>query len=286
MICPKCGMEFKDGMETCTDCGTKLVQDLSGVSEEKIALLSLPFAYAERLKDYLKYSHIDAELQSNEEIEGEGILYVNVSDKEQASKHVAIFLSQEPVTEEVDDTVEDPDDMDSLTYSADAEGYKSAKARYEEARSTAFTFTGASILILLVVLDRFTTHLLPQGSILTYIVFLGIAIGLIFGAVKYFSSLKNLAEEACAEGSREGTVRSFMSTHFFRSTLDDLVAEQFGWCQMEEHVLNREYYLNGILKDQFPDMDRKFLEYEVDQFLSEMYDQPLEETGDSKESEE
>lgn len=33
--CPKCGFEYKPGIETCPDCGEKLIAELKSVNEEE-----------------------------------------------------------------------------------------------------------------------------------------------------------------------------------------------------------------------------------------------------------
>ena len=273
MICPKCGMEFKDGIVSCTDCGTALVHDLQNAQAEMIPMISLPAAYATRLCAYLVYSDITAEAVVNEENTDEKIIMVSASQKTLASKHAGVFLTQEPLDEELSEVNEEDEPEDALSflanYAPSGHQYKTARTRYDEAVSTAFTFGGCAIILILLVLDYFITNFLPKGSLMTTIIFAGIAIAMIFGSIKYFSISKDLKKEAEEEGYQQVSIRSWLEKNPIQKIMMDAMMEQMG-SQFEETLIEREYFLLGVLKEQFPDINQGLLEYEAERYLDEL----------------
>lgn len=289
MICPNCGMEFKDGVLICTDCGTTLVHDLTEVQNEKVPLISLPSAYASRLCEYLVYSGIAAEAVVNEENNEEKILMVSTSQKELASKHTAVFLSQEPVEEALPEISEEEDEEDEaelsflVHHASSGRTYKTAKTKYDEAVSTAFTFGGCSIVLILVVFDQLITNFLPKGSFIAILVLAGMAIAMAFGSIKYFSISKDLKKEAEDEGYQQVSIRTWLENTPIQKLMRDALAERMD-SHFEEILIEREYFLLGVLKEQFPEIDQALLEYEAERYLDELEEDPESEPADTEES--
>lgn len=79
MWCPKCKMEYREGITVCADCGTELVEgtaddfytaDVCALKEEKIA---------DRFLEYLEYSGLEGAKKEEKE---EGIFAVTVPERE------------------------------------------------------------------------------------------------------------------------------------------------------------------------------------------------------------
>jgi len=71
-FCPNCGYEYKDSVQTCPDCGTKLVDklpDFNPSDEEDVhwvALHALPnLIYAEMVKEVLEEKKIPYYIKSD-----------------------------------------------------------------------------------------------------------------------------------------------------------------------------------------------------------------------------
>ncbi len=273
MICPKCGMEFKDGIVNCTDCGTALVEDLKKTKEELVPLLSLPSDYARRMGAYFSYSNIEVQIVPNQDVEAEHILMVKPSQKELAAKHASVFLSQEPITQEEEGI--EKDDSDHFFYAggtsdSSVHSQKTAQERYNEAMSTAFTFGGCAAALVLILLDQFVFHyFLPSGSLITNIIFIGITGAMVFGCLKYFSISKKLQKEAAEESKLQVNIRTWLKDKMIGQEINSLMAERLG-SQFEELLIEREQYLIGILRNQFPDANIALLESEAEKFLSEL----------------
>ncbi len=272
MICPKCGMEFKDGIEICTDCGTKLVEDLKEAASEMTPLLSLPAEYVERMCAYLTYSEITAKTVPNEDVDGEKVLLVSSSQKELAAKHASVFLSQEPLTDYIEENV-DEEDPHTPIYSGSAPEapiqQKTASERYDEAVSTATTFGACAIVLAVAIFDQFVTHFLPKGSIMTSIILIGITLAMAFGSLKYFSNAKKLQKKALEEENVQVDIRTWLRSSTISNTVHDLMTEQLG-SQLEELLIEREQLVLGALREQFPDANLALLESEAERFLNEL----------------
>lgn len=271
MICPKCGMEFKDGIVNCIDCGTVLVQDLKETKAEMVPLLSLPSDYADRLRAYFIYSDIEVQAISNKDAKDEKILMVKASQRELATKHASVFLSQEPVTKNVEKELDNTEPEDFFFVGSDAEPApsKTAHERYNEAMSTASTFGGCAIILALLIFDQFVTHFLPSGSIMTNIIFIGITAAMLFGCAKYFSIAKKMQQEVAEEGEQQVNIRTWLQDKAAEDVMPTLLMEQFG-SQFEGLLIERERYLLGILRHQFPDANLALLEAEAEKFLDEL----------------
>lgn len=272
MICPKCGMEFKEGVLQCTDCGIDLVESMESYEEDKVYLASFPSEYAERINDFLIYSKIVTELAPSDK-EGYTDLYVAEPQMKEAAKLASVFISQEPVPRPEGELTEEEEAQEQF-YSPSGRQYKRAQVRYDEAVSTGYTFIGFGIVLLLVIGDHFITKLLPEGSLLMYIVFAGMAVGLLYGAFKYLTSLPTLKEAIGVEEKDEATVIAWLEQSFRTIVdLDDKVIEVFGETSMEEMELNRSSYLNAALTETFPEMKKEFLEFESELYLNRLMEE-------------
>ena len=268
MICPKCGMEFKEGVLKCTDCGTDLVERLEDAVEEMTDLINVPSDYAPRLNDFLEYSGMTTQLTEAEE-EGHTLIRVKESQKAEAVKLAAVFLTEEPP--EPSDDEEEEDEAERILYAPSGMHYKTAQTRYEEAKSTGITFAIFSGAIVLDLLDHAFTHILPAGNLLMNIVLFCIAVGLAYGAFKYLTSLKTLEAAISTEAENEAAVQTWLKEQFPDMTaLDAKTLEQFGQTSMEEQELNRMQYLNHAIHEQFPELEQVFLEYEAENYFNQL----------------
>ena len=253
MICPKCGMEFKEGVLVCSDCGTDLVERLEDAVEEMTDLIHVPSDYATRLNDFLEYSRITTQLTQAEE-EGHTLIRVKESQKAEAVKLASVFLTEEPP--EPSDDEEEEDEAERILYAPSGIHYKTAQTRYEEAKSTGITFAIFSVALLLDVLDNAFTHFLPAGNLLMNIV---------------FTSLKTLEAAISTEADNKAVVETWLNELFpDLAALDAKTLEQFGEISMEEQELNRMQYLNHAIHEQFPELDPVFLEYEAENYFNQL----------------
>ena len=267
MICPKCGMEFKEGVLVCSDCGTDLVERLEDASEELTDLITAPTDYAARLNDFLEYSGMTTELTQAEE-EGHTLIRVNASQKAEAVKLASVFLTEEPPEPSEE---EEEDEAERILYAPSGIHYKTAQTRYEEAKSTGITFAIFSVALLLDVLDNAFTHFLPAGNLLMNIVFICMAAGLAYGAFKYLTSLKTLEAAISTEADNKAVVETWLNELFpDLAALDAKTLEQFGEISMEEQELNRMQYLNHAIHEHFPELDPVFLEYEAENYFNQL----------------
>lgn len=94
--CPKCKYEFKEGISVCTDCGSKLVDDLSLVSEVNIVsnIENIDPQYLQKLASEfeLKMDEEDySDIPNPEHINKSGV-YVNNAEKAEENRASAYAL--------------------------------------------------------------------------------------------------------------------------------------------------------------------------------------------------
>lgn len=95
--CPICKEEYKEGIETCPECNTKLVASLEEAEKSDFVDL-IAFAdeaLARKFTEYLIYSDIEAKLKESKENKGEYNISVNKKDMAKAKKHFNAFYSVE-----------------------------------------------------------------------------------------------------------------------------------------------------------------------------------------------
>lgn len=281
MICPKCGMEFVDGITQCSDCKIPLVAP-SELKKEMISLIELPKSYGQRLADFLIYSKLHAQI---EETDAEDLCMILVpeDEKKQAQKLAAVFLQEEPLEElsSGDDPEESsPEDFEKQSQSMASltkGSYTLASNRYEDAKGTFWMLFGAAIILTGICLRNTIAHFsqlihLTYDSYLTYIVFWIISILLIWGAYKYYRIMKELKERIQTEDSWHQQIIAWLNSSFTADSIDQTIREHYGNVQEEIFVLNRYDYLKREAVTSFPDIDPGFLDLEIEAFYETTFE--------------
>ena len=91
-ICPKCKLEYEDGITLCTDCNCPLTDKLPDFE------LSVPIyydkneEYISKLTEYLKYSKINAVAQHYDEEKESFCIYTDATHEQSVKRLLNIYF--------------------------------------------------------------------------------------------------------------------------------------------------------------------------------------------------
>ena len=99
--CPKCNMEYREGIKECADCGSELVDDttVNQTSESEVVRLDTE-ENAQKLIEFLRYSKIEQVSYSYDEKDQAYVVTVNENALNEAKKLFQAFYTAETEAEE------------------------------------------------------------------------------------------------------------------------------------------------------------------------------------------
>lgn len=310
--CPVCKEEYKEGIITCPECKTELVdsledakqadyQDLINFSDGKLA---------QKFTEYLQYSKIDAKVRYDKK-SGSYIISVLKKDVAKAKKHFSAFHSVETSnaisrnqdgyhgaseipSDESDNSendtnstaVDSPSDEDSDAGDTEkpAGPYVSMAEKRSDLFSTLVVFTvfGVAGLIFLALELLGVINLLNQMMIIIAVAIFCVGIPLVlYTTYKSYKTVKGLVAE---EEKLTASLNEWMESVFTPETVQDL----FGKVRVNAPGIPEEQLylmLNQVMKkrisDQFGEMDDAYLDYIVDNFYDEHFSDGLTNEPDS-----
>ena len=254
--CPKCKTEYREGITHCADCKTELVSDYKEVLLQNATAMLVKVdakhqGFTKKLHDFLEYSGISSVVLDEGEMIG---VYVAPEDFKKAKKCFKAFYSVETELvmqqaeeaaflkgEEYEDYFGDEEDIEALTepetqspedfppsdYETGQIGsackeeklYVSAASRYEDYRSSGFTFTILGGLgIGFAFLNFFDVVSLFGSAFSSIVLFIMFAIFLALGIFS-FAKADKLKEAAAEEKQLVATVKAWIEKNITKEMI-------------------------------------------------------------------
>lgn len=305
--CPKCKTEYREGITHCADCKTELVAEykdavLQNATELLVKVDTEHKGFTAKLHDFLEYSGITSVVLE----EGEMLsVYVTPEDFKQAKKCFKAFYSVETEMvmqqaaeaafmkgEEYNDYFGDDDEEDDeepseasaqfssviheystvTTSSTEKEDskYVSAASRYDDYRSSGFTFlilgslgVGFALLNFLDVISLFGSTF---SSLVLFLMF-GIFLAL---GIFSFAKAKTLKADAEKENQTVAEAKTWMEKNFTKEILASVSAGNASNEEVHSEELlymDRLDQLVGRLHTAFPTLHDSLAEQLVEEFL-------------------
>lgn len=221
--CPECGIEYVAGVKECTECKVPLIDDEEAQVANRIAIVKVKEALADRLVDYLNYCKVGNPEKMYDEDEDIYVVVVDEADADIAIKNAKVLLMNEmqPDEDETEGESEDPDQADFIIPEEEKEDtgvYVSKQERYEDLRSSASAFTIVGIVcVVLSVLMIAGIVKLPLNSTSELMMKLLLAVmGIAFAFIGFNSHKKAKALEAAAaneDSEIDSLLKDFLADH-------------------------------------------------------------------------
>lgn len=301
--CPNCKTEYREGITHCADCKAELVAELStekvGTDDTTSLLVKIDeeqMEFAKRLADFLEYSGVAVTMSEPED--GLISVYTTPEDLRDAKRHfqafyaveaeriqekaaeAAFLLGEEPDDEELIPDFEDEEEngeeptapVSGRGASRDEKTYVSSVSRYEDYRSSGFTFTIFGVLgILFAVLN--IVDIIPWFHIFAATVMLIMFAAFFAMGIYSFVKASRLKPEAVKEKELSFRVRAWLDEHITDDTLRAYDEKGKAESKSAELLyLNRLDQIRETLLAEFPDLNSSFAEQLIEDFYSAHFD--------------
>lgn len=279
MWCPKCKIEYNDGITKCADCGTELIEKPE--TADFINICKLPDEKtADEILEFLIYSKVEGAVKERAtESFGFQILVPEKSVKK-AEKMVQGYLlgkAEEKESSEPEKAVphensfgatEHEEDAMSLVHSAEKSDYEKKSEQYENLKFSGITFVVFGILggiyLLLTKLN-----IIP----ITYSLYIFCVISLLFAGfiivgIQSFRKAQTIKTLIPEEETKITEIRTWM-----KNTISKDMAESWRDVSVSdsENDLILIAHIQELLKQQFPNEDTSFLDMIADEYYEENF---------------
>lgn len=309
--CPNCKTEYQDGIEVCADCGAALVDEL--VEEEEPAVLAYisEVELADKLVDYLKYSEIEAEYEYSE-TEESYVMYVPESKLPDAKVAFSAFYKVESQKEllkklnEADNSEEagiDEELLESIPeeeMSAEekakiaqaiiaeqmykpAEVYVKKSDESKEMFSTAITFLGFAVLLLILLVLTVVDVISYFNNLASEILIGAMAVGCCLVGINAIKRSRKAEIDSVAEDKLTDSLKEWMNNNITDDMFAELDAEQLG---EELLYLRRTDIIREKLYTEYPELDDNYADAIIEEFYDKRFGEGTGEEEDEAEGDE
>lgn len=265
--CPKCKMEYREGITVCTDCKIPLVEKLSEQEEQVSVLLTDKEELAKRFYDFLEYSGITGSLLGFEEETGRYSVSVPASHQKEAKRlYTGFYLTE---TEKETESTEENEEKAPEPEKAVASVYVKKEEKYKDFSSTAWTFLIVGIAGLVFTLLNILGYFSIFGNPVSYTVALILFLGCLLVSKSSFQSAKTAKNQIAEENRFTKELKEWMEGHIRES---DLLALQDEEVSEEINFLNQIAWIKKTITDQFGPIDEAFLDEITEEFYNKHFD--------------
>ena len=302
--CPKCRLEYREGITVCADCNSPLVAE-SELAEEKQELCSYESREVlEQMNEFFQFSDVKSgEIVYHEE---EGLWYLKVaaSDQKKAEKLYHGFMLGEmdrkkeleehvlpeeehlkgsecaAAEEAVEESQSGPldaaqeylkerillNEKNASLHSKEHASYVKQEERYRDYNSTGYTFLMIGIAGFVVMLLSWMQVLkIFHGNLIAQVVFSIISVGCIIIGIQSIGKARYLKKDIGNEKALEERILSWLSGNINQEELEAVGRED---SSEEVNYLNQIAYIKEQLMEEFKDENEDYL----DQLIDEYYD--------------
>lgn len=301
MWCPKCKIEYREGITVCADCGTELVEasereviDICEINDEKTADEIVEYLSYSGIEEVEKQSHeggfkitVPVAAEKNAEKLFRGYLLAKEEEKE-AKEHAAAlkdgiasvaeeagdndedFLEENREDEQEDILVTDEIDEDTvdLLYTSDKKEYVKCADRYRDMKFSGITFVVFGIIgAVYLVLSK--TEVIPiQYNIVVFCIIAALFAGFIIAGIVSVVKASKMKHQIPEEEERTNAIKAWLD----EKVTKDMVA---GWSDSNvsdgENDLLIEAHIRAMLIKEYSEESKEYLEMITDEYFEEHF---------------
>lgn len=190
---------------------------------------------------------------------------------EEQAKQAAMEELYQPLPDEADSSSE-TDIEGKAAFSAPAHAYVSKKAKTEDIKSTAYTFTLVGIAGIVIVI-LFAIGVLPLHTAGYMKVIISIVMGALFViflgiGIRSFQQIKTVTEEAGTEENLLSETTEWFRTNFDKTAID----EGLDTTEAEETLYFARYEkMHALILSQYSDIEESLLDHIIEILYSEIF---------------
>lgn len=275
--CPKCKTEYREGIDVCSDCGTKLVASLEQTIDfDKASMLNFLYGPEEQVESIRKYLSKVGKLKAyslfNEKKEIYE-LFIKPEDQAVATQLVNQFFEQVNAQKISDEGANTSAPKQQRMPSKQA--YRSAKERAADHKSSAIILfvlglLGVTAIVLMATGVFDFVSLSGMGAILTYSVMGGFFLMFLIMSFVSFKSYKELQQVDTAENNTNKQLDDFCAQYLTKEIIDGKVSSLIS--DESQEYFYRAEFMRQVLSEKFPELGPSFLEDYIDNKYGEIFE--------------
>lgn len=265
--CPNCKMEYQEGIETCADCGDKLVEELIDSNHATINLTELVDIHEEEIatkfKSFLEYSNVRNVIMEYYEETSSWKISINSEDLNEASKLYKAFRIAETSDEEKLEAVQKMKEEAFKNHT-----YVKKEEKYNDFKSSVTVFLPFGVIGLIFAFLNLIKVLHFITSPIQIAVLSLCCIGFIYVGITSMFKLKSIKEEMQEEQDNTSTITDWMATNITSNVLKEVTDES---SSNEINYIHQTDKIKEMVLEHFGEMDENF----VDQLIEDFYNQHI-----------
>lgn len=282
--CPECKNEYVKGVETCKDCGCKLVESLALANRRPVIFGTLE--EIQPIFDFLQANGFSTAALEPAEEASIYELFVSEKEKEKADRAVRVYqqqlwkqkqaADQEEALQELEEEALQAEGKAALSRAAGAAVYQKSSEKAEDFKSSAYVLLVVGILGLAALIGMLA-GVLPIRLVGMNRYLIGGVMGAMFvlfivmGALSLRSS-KILLGKAAQEDELTKEIRNWCGRNLTAEVIDQKLFEEGDELLEEEKYFRRVLLMKESISHQFMNLDESYLEQLIDEYYQEIFD--------------
>lgn len=275
--CPKCKMEYVEGVTVCPDCNELLVSQ-----KESVRVLYTGEQYiSQKMADFLQYSKITSAVLGDENEDGIPVL-VSEEQFSEAIKCAKIFLEEETKTTAEITFIDSPEEPEILPEHSEnmasaSTPYVKKSEQYQDLSSSAITFFAVGLVGLAILILDITgiLHLnFGAGKFLFYFVMGILFIGFLIIGFFTWRNARKIKTQIGEEITTTNEIITWFTNHYTGDSIDIEIFRGDTDKNLPEEIkyFKRTAYIKQELETKIAQLDEAYQDELTEQLYQKFYE--------------